>query len=615
MPLDDVNGPRAPLALPPGPTREPDDAEPPAEDVPPWEEPDFSPVFTVAHGEFTAEGGETYRDLPGKGRQQVCGFVPVVLGETVTVNDIDNMSAGNKSVDLNIRIATPDSDANVVVVPVRTGRTLSGAIVDAVPSGLARLAVGRPADVGPAARAFTSPAFFRRTIFAQTGWLPDGSFGFPGSAAVSLDRLGISQGIALLDVPEEPDLALASHGGIVLSRLCSMAPTSVTVLVLATILAGPLFRRAGARAFLVLLAGSSQAAKTPLISRFYSLLGRFYEQPGCIATWTTTPTTIEAYLHGLRDLPVLIDNYRAQDGSARETFRKTVIALGDGAGRARSAWTQGGMQVVGASDPRSLVLATGEHGYEDDAAVNGRMIQLAAQDIDRRALLRVQTTDLTSLPHLFSAFVAFLRAQPPEQWLRWHSEMLVLSEKLTDQAEARTSEHLATLITTFDVFLEFIEAVFPEQRGMWGPIAEVFGREVPDIAETQASRVRDDQLDRVVLREIARGVRQGKAYLEPIGAAPPAQPKGEWLGGFDGTFIFLVADLTAKWANEQLGSRRGARVGRTTLGEALRGRCGGDGVRRQVSIGGRRLWVWPIRRQGLDDAWDGLLDAIPAVGD
>jgi hypothetical protein len=271
--------------------------------------------------------------------------------------------------------------------------------------------------------------------------------------------------------------------------------------------------------------------------------------------------------------------------------------------------------VVGANDPRSLVLATGEHGYEDDAAVNGRMIQLAAQDIDRRALLRVPTTDLGSLPHLFSAFVAFLRGGPPEQWLRWHTEMLALSERLTDQAEARTSEHLATLVTSFHVFLQFIETALPEQRGIWQPIAETFSKEVPDIAETQASRVRDDQLDRVVLREIARGVRQGKAYLEPMDARPPAQPQGEWLGGFDRTFIYLVAEVTVKWANEQLGNRRGARIGRTTLGESFRGRSGGDGTRKQVSIGGKRVWVWPLRRQGLDDAWDGLLDTAPSVGE
>jgi hypothetical protein len=271
--------------------------------------------------------------------------------------------------------------------------------------------------------------------------------------------------------------------------------------------------------------------------------------------------------------------------------------------------------VVGANDPRSLVLATGEHGYEDDAAVNGRMIQLAAHDIDRRALLRVPTSDLDSLPHLFSAFVAFLGSRPPQQWQRWHGEMLMRAEELTDQAEARTSELLATLVTTFRVFLTFIETILPDQCATWEPIAKAFLSEIPDIAETQASRVRDDHLDRVVLREIARGVRQGKAYLEPIGAAPPGEPKGEWLGGFDGSFVYLVADVTTKWADEQLRSRRQAQIGRTTLGESLRARGAGDGVRQQVSIGGKRVWVWPIGRQGLDDAWDGLLDAVSLVGE
>jgi hypothetical protein len=579
----------------------------------PWQEGDFTPFFAPEPGDYVADGGETFRVTAGEERVRICAFVPEPQAERSIIHNLDKPEADTTST-VTVRITTPAGDDVVVDVPVEKGRNLSAAVIDAVPSGVAKLSVSNRTEVGRAAAAFTSPTFASRTMYGQTGWLADGHFAFPGSEDVSLERLGTSPGVNLLSVPPAPDVAYIARGAETLLRIYRAAPPEVSGGIVGSIAGGPMFRQQhhlGARAHTTLVAGPTGIGKTLLVTRNYSLLGSFTQQPGCIATFRTTLPTLEAFLHTLRDLPVFVDNFRLADQGVREKFRALVISVGDGTGRGRSTWGRDGHKVVGAPGANSLLLATGEDSFTDDAAVSARLLEFHADCIDRTALLRMPQEDLRCLPHVFSGFIHFLRMQSPEVWARRRADMAKLTEYLIATAGARTSEHLATVATALVTFCDYLCRVAPGTAAAWDDIARAFLAAAPGIAQEQASRVRDERVDQVVLREIARALREGKACLQPGRGARPSG--GVLLGSFDADFIYLIPDITTKWASAEVRSRaRGADVvGRKGLAWALQARGDENGKVVFRTIAGKRTRTWRVRRDGLGDDWDGLLTRVP----
>lgn len=578
-----------------------------------WMEGDFTPFVAPGPGDYYSDGGETFRATATEDPVRICSFVPEPLGELAVIQDLDDPTRTSHTV--TVRYTMPSGDVRARDVALEPGKSFSAAIIDAVPSGLARISVAKRNEVAPAAVVFTSPTFVSRIKYGQTGWLPDGTFAFPGSEDVSLDVLGDSPGLALLRVPMTPDPERVQRGADVLLRIYASAPPSVAGGVLGTIFAGPMFRRKehlGARACTTLLAGPTGVGKTLLASRVYSLLGDFGRQPSCITTWRTTLPTLEAYLHVLRDQAVYIDNFRLADEGVKERFRQTVISVGDGVARGKSAAGHGGVRVVGALSANSLLLATGEDAFADDAAVSARLLEFHAEGIDRRELLRITPDELACLPHLFSAFVRRLSTFSPETWAQKRAVMNQLVQGLTARAEARTSEHFALIVTAFLTFCEFICQAVPNAATTWAPIAREFALEAPETAAKQARRVREERIDQLVLREIARAVREGRASLEPLGGQRRAS-RGTMLGAFDADGIYLIPDITTKWASAEIrAAGRGADViGRKGLGWALQARGGEDGTIRFLTINDRRTRAWRVARSGLDEGWEGLLDDVP----
>lgn len=581
----------------------------------PWEESDFVPYFDPQPGDYVSDGGETFKVMAGRDLVRVCGFVPEPLGEVRIIHDLDHPSADNSHV-VTLRYTMPTGEVSTVGVAIDKGKNLASAVIDGVPSGVAQLSVARRNDIAPATAAFTSPAFASRTLYGQTGWLPDGRFALPGGEDVSLERLGVSPGVALLNIPPVPDPARLKRGAEVLLRIHGAASPSVTGGILGALAAGPMFRRKdhlGARASTTLVAGPTGAGKTLLTSRLCCLVGSFWQQPGCVATWRTTLPTLEAFLCALRDQTVFIDNFRLADEGARERFRQVVISVGDGIGRGRSSYGRTGVRVVGAPAANSLVLATGEDSFADDAAVSARLLEFHAEDVDCDALLSISTDDLDCLPHVFSQFIHYLSALPPDEWARRRARMNELASSLTHQAEARTSEHLALITVALVTFCEFMIRWAPVTAKAWREIGEAFVSCAPDLAVAQALRVREERIDQLVLREIARAIRQGKVCLEPLDVSPGAPTKATVLGAYDADSIYLIPDVATRWAATEVRSagRRAAAIGRKGLGWALQARGGDDGEIRFLWINNKRTRAWRVRRSGLGATWEGLLDDVP----
>lgn len=77
--------------------------------------------------------------------------------------------------------------------------------------------------------------------------------------------------------------------------------------------------------------------------------------------------------------------------------------------------------------------------------------------------------------------------------------------------------------------------------------ARVFIASTQDTAVTQARRVRDERINQIVLREIARGIREAKTSLERS-LSHRHQVRRILLRSYDADFVYLSPDVTTKWA-------------------------------------------------------------------
>jgi hypothetical protein len=336
-----------------------------------------------------------------------------------------------------------------------------------------------------------------------------------------------------------------------------------------------------------------------------------------VATGLSTFTSLEQALHAYRDLPVFIDDFRETDGAARETFRRLVLALGDGSGRGRTGLSAGGARITRALQLVALLLATGEQSIDDDAAIAGRIVEVTARDIDVASLLRIAPEKRHAMPHTYAAYLAFLSALPERYWFAQREAMRALALEL-GSSESRAAENIATIVITLDIVTDFFNVTFAANSSITRPWQEFmagFRQRLPEIMSEHARRVREEAIDEVVLAEIARGLCAGEIRLArlPTGRIAPPDARGKLVGAYDREKIYLQPDIITRWVSDQLlrAKRRRDALGRKTLGRALAARVGvGGDFRTQRTIDGKVQWLWPVPRSGLSDVWQGLLDDV-----
>ncbi|MRG96520.1 DUF927 domain-containing protein [Polyangium spumosum] len=586
----------------------------------PWEESDFEPFpSSIEPKGYFADGGVTYKVDKTSSAQVVCGFVAEPIAEIVTILDLDHHERRERR--LVVRYTLPTGQQHTVTLePAGSSGDVTSALLRGVPSDLARASVVRRRDVALAASAFRSPRFETVVRVRQCGWLPDKTFALPGTDVVDLQHVSELPGARLWEIPSVLDLRAAREGALALLEVCASAPIEVIAPVVGTVFAAPIFRgedHLAARGFATLVVGPSQRGKTTLVRSACGLLGRFDQQPGCVATWMSTFTSLEQALHAYRDLPVIIDDFRETDGEARETFRRLVLALGDGSGRGRTGLSAGGARVTRAFQLVALLLATGEQSIDDDAAIAGRIVEVTARDIDVARLLEIAPEQRHAMPHTYAAYLAFLSALPEMYWSAQRDAMRALALEL-GSSESRAAENLATVVIALNIVTDFFNVTFvgnPEITGPWQEFMVGFRLRLPEIMREHARRVREEAIDEVVLAEIARGLCVGEIRLArlPTGRAAPPDARGKLVGAYDREKIYLQPDIITRWVSDQLlhAKRRCASLGRKTLGRALAARAGVDGdFRTQRMIEGKVQWLWPVPRSGLSDVWQGLLDDV-----
>ncbi len=564
-------------------------------------DPEFWPFFAAAHG-YEVRDGAVY--LAGA---LVCKFVPKPIGEVVRHHDLDDETRQSRS--LVMQFEMPDGQVfERRLEPCERELDRGKAIVRALPSDIARLSVTNTKHVALAAAALKAPDFFVEHVVEQSGWLPGSDqFALPGAPGVDLRRIASVPGARLLRFPSNPDEAATRQAVTELVAILESAPAEVTVPVIGAMVAAPIFdQKLRARGFITKVSGATGSGKTTLVRTAYCLVGDFFLQPGCMATWRSTTTTIEQLVHVMRHLPAFIDDYRTTDRGATETLRDVAMMVGNGVGRVRSIRRDGALGMEPALRANALVVATGEHIAEHDGGVAARILEIDARDIDFARLVSLQPDALKKLPHLYVGYIRWLALMPEETWVEAREQHRALCDTL--DRTSRAVENVATLLVSLQLLLKFLEyglRVASPQLQRYQAAMTSFENSVPELLRVQQLRIREATVEQMALSELARGIRAGEVIVRrPPGdrASPQSAPLTI---GYDEEYVYLPPTETERWVSNQL--RRAGVVdkplGRRNLGAALAKRE----EPRQMTLDGRRTHFWVMERSRLGDEWRDLL--------
>jgi hypothetical protein len=459
-----------------------------------------------------------------------------------------------------------------------------------------------------------------RRVPAQTGWMDHGLervFLMPGAAGgisahgidvsirIDRDQLDETQTILRENLQPygqgvRPPVTDAEHQAAwdAFCALIECGALRITVPVVLQVLSAPL-ASCGMHINppLVHIHGQTGALKTSFALCAISLFGTFGEKASAPASWTSTTNALGKIMHVLKDLPVLIDDYKTSFADKKSSIIRFVQSYADGTTRLRMNTEQ---EVRDPAMPRGMIISTGEDVWEKESSATARTLVLHVDrgEISPDALSRVQQMVNEGKLQLFGgAYLSWL-AGKDEIHDKTKVEHLRTSwtEKLraSDMAamHMRFPATIANLMTTADIVHEFVSEVFGDTAALqirrWQ--LEAFSS-LKTVAEELAREVVESDSFHQLMNAIAQGITRGAAAIIPIdGPAPdrqnipqgPTGPKTEVVAYWglrpfgpmqeEQQCVFLTRETTYEWFKRHLRAN-GEEVGfswRSFVGEAMK---------------------------------------------
>lgn len=300
----------------------------------------------------------------------------------------------------------------------------------------------------------------QRTIFRHTGWRRIGGRwlflfhrGAVGSEAVEVDldppldrftlpaavehlREAIVWSFRLLDCgPREAMLPILAS--VYLAPLCSVLEPDLTMWIY-----GP--------------TGSLKSELATVAERHFGTFSR----KSLPCSWSATENALEARLHTLQDMLVVIDDYAPQTDAraGREQEKKAERILRSVGNRASRARLHADLTVHADRPPRGLPFCTGEV-LPRGASINARTIQVEIdrEKLDLRAISALQENG-HRLAHAMRGYLEWLAPRLDELRLTLPVARDEMRRQLQDErGHMRQPEALANLYVALDLFFQFAE--------------------------------------------------------------------------------------------------------------------------------------------------------------
>jgi DNA polymerase-1 len=512
-----------------------------------------------------------------------------------------------------------------LTVPGRSFGDVAAWVRDSPWLGVARVEAGRDVASHLAAAIERASTPERTIVYAHTGWreisgrrvylMPEHLEG----VTVALDGVG-----GRYHLPPPPTLA----GNTELQRAVrfsldladgwtpngSSLPLVVLAPVMGAVYTAPL-SSALAVDFVVWIPGTSGQCKSGLSAVAMSHFGEFNYNSLPLA-WTSTANRIELALFHLKDVLVVIDDYKADLPGVGPAAARIVQQVGNRADRGRLNRNSGAMA---SRPPRGLVVSTGEELPSSVSdSTPGRLVVVR---VDAGMLRKAAIIDCMSAAPRYrlamSGYTTWLGQDPARMVAAVATRDALANEfeeTLGSGVHARAARNLATLAAGFRTFMTFaldlgaVDTAEAERRQQW--VSEALTRVGRAQAEATAGTSPVDRYVTTVCALLQNGARTLARRDEPLTKADIGWDDP------DGGRVYLDHDLAwhavAAWHREETKAwpynPTSLRRGLVDRGLAREGKDPTHPGLHRVRVGGRTrtpTWVLDLDRTVIEHALPG----------
>jgi hypothetical protein len=353
-----------------------------------------------------------------------------------------------------------------------------------------------------------------------------------------------------------PPAAPLTEALAVFDSLLGLAPTSVMVPLLGGVLLAPILDSIEAPAPMVHLYGPTGSHKTSVTCAALALFGDFTpSQPS--DTWTSTANSIQRLGWHLKDMPMLLDDYKAANVKPQQvTF--LLQNYGDNMARGR---LDANSEVRSAFPIRGTLLSSGEDQPEGEASTLARIlsVQLGRRSVHRGRLSEVQQRarllQLLTVDYLCWLAAGEQLAGNHELHQATRTSFLARLEDALDNATnpGRIASNVAALYVAWECFGRFlaVRGHWPEDRVQ----AWLLGckRDLLNLARTQLDMTTHERYSQLFLETVRGLIASGRAILADLAAAVPELRPGQvLLGGRDAEGTYLIVETAYDEVCKQL---------------------------------------------------------------
>lgn len=342
----------------------------------------------------------------------------------------------------------------------------------------------------------------------------------------------------------------------VFDSLLGIAPSSVMVPLIGGVILGPILDSIDAPAPMVHLYGPTGSHKTSVTCAALALYGDFTpSQP--TDTWTSTANSIQRLGWHLKDMPMLLDDYKAANVKPQQvTF--LLQNYGDNMARGR---LDANSEVRAAFPIRGALLSSGEDQPEGEASLLARILSvpLGRGSVNRGKLSDVQQRArlLQPLTIDYLRWLATSDQVSANRQLHLSTRASILSklEGGVDHATnpGRIASNVAVLYVAWECFCRFLA-----EREHWSE-SRVRGwllqckYDLLNLARTQLDMTTQERYSQLFLETVRSLIASGRAVLIDLNAITHELRPGQILiGGHDADGTYLIVESTFDEVCKQL---------------------------------------------------------------
>lgn len=342
----------------------------------------------------------------------------------------------------------------------------------------------------------------------------------------------------------------------VFDSLLGLAPASAMVPLLGGVLLGPILDSIDAPAPMVHLYGPTGSHKTSVTCAALALFGDFTpSQP--TDTWTSTANSVQRLGWYLKDMPMLLDDYKAANVKPHQvTF--LLQNYGDNMARGR---LDANSEVRSAFPIRGALLSSGEDQPEGEASTLARILSVPLR---RGSVHRGRLSDVQQRARLLQLLtIDYLRwlasgnrvSGNRELHLAIRTGVLEKLEGATENATnpGRIASNLAVLYVAWECFGRFLaeREHWPEERVRTWLLS--CKRDLLNLARSQLDLTTQERYSHLFLEAVRSLVASGKAVLADLDAdAPEPRPGQVLIGAYDAMGTYLIVESSYDEVCKQL---------------------------------------------------------------